>query len=85
MAISSTLLSTIHYSCDILMVLYFVLDDIRWRYLLDWLLTIRAYRDGEIYAVLVIDKATNFFIAETLDRFKTPFFGRLASSILDDE
>lgn len=25
------------------------------------------------------------FIAETLDRFEVPFFGRLASSILDDE
>lgn len=33
----------------------------------------------------IMNKTSNTLIAETLDRFKVPFFGRLASSILDDE
>jgi hypothetical protein len=48
-------------------------------------LTFRAYRDGEFCSrdggrlVLMV------YLADTLDRFEVPFFGRLASNILDDE
>lgn len=48
------------------------------------LLVFRAYRDGECCSSAdewLADTST----ADTLDRFEVPFFGPLASRILDDE
>lgn len=56
--------------------------------LIGWL-TFRAYKDGESFPFRIklhtILMETNKTIAETLDRYKVPFFGKLASQILDDE
>jgi len=56
--------------------------------LIGWL-TWRAYTDGEFsfldYWFEILGESANEWIADTLDRCEVPFFGRLASSILDDE
>jgi hypothetical protein len=68
-----------------------------WSTVLSWLifiadlgligyLTLRAYRDGEfLLPILHSGYWLMGLIADTLDRCEVPFFGRLASSILDDE
>jgi uncharacterized membrane protein len=53
-------------------------------------LTWRAYIDGESDTIrnlrgLWHGSVTNCWVAATLDRYEVPFFGPLASSILDDE
>jgi uncharacterized membrane protein len=48
-------------------------------------LTMRAYRDGKFGKVTVEIWANCLLQADTLDRCEMPFFGRLASRILDDE
>lgn len=52
--------------------------------LIGWL-TWRAYLDGECCENIRMACATNSRTAATLDRYEVPFFGPLASSILDDE
>lgn len=57
--------------CDIVLIAY---------------LTLRAYRDGEFTVKAVLsDEANTVMVADTLDRCEIPFFGKLASKILDDE
>lgn len=51
--------------------------------LIGWL-AFKAYGDGKSH-VISKDLITNFRSATTLDRYEVPFFGPLASSILDDE
>jgi uncharacterized membrane protein len=48
-------------------------------------LTYRAYLDGESMAVGIGVSELMDDAAATLDRYEVPFFGSLASSILDDE
>lgn len=53
--------------------------------LIGWL-TWRAYLDGELGSChMPLRTLTDVFVAATLDRCEVPFFGPLASSILDDE
>jgi uncharacterized membrane protein len=49
------------------------------------LLTFRAYRDGKSGLSSANKWLADISAADTLDRFEVPFFGRLASRILDDE
>jgi uncharacterized membrane protein len=48
-------------------------------------LTYRAYLDGEFVSVRIGAHGLMNDTAATLDRYEVPFFGSLASSILDDE
>lgn len=48
-------------------------------------LTWRAYLDGELSFCKDAETCANYVVAATLDRNEVPFFGPLASSILDDE
>jgi len=57
------------FACDILLIGY---------------LTLRAYRDGKLTRRDVSSIADGS-AADTLDRCEVPFFGALASQILDDE
>ncbi len=53
------------------------------------LLTFRAYKDGNLVTRLTLLRRVAHMLtvaaADTLDRFEVPFFGKLASQILDDE
>jgi hypothetical protein len=50
-------------------------------------LTMHAYQDGEFmsWTLGVLECWLMRDLADTLDRYEVPFFGPLASSILDDE
>jgi uncharacterized membrane protein len=50
-------------------------------------LTYRAYKDGQSLTLLLWYRLIKLTLspAETIDRYELPIFGRLASSILDDE
>jgi uncharacterized membrane protein len=52
------------------------------------LLTYKAYVDGELHFAEKSEDHSNYVLislAATLDRYEIPFFGPLATSILDDE
>ena len=53
--------------------------------LIGWL-TYRAYKDGEFSGAICGRSGEGSLVtAETLDRYHVPFFGSLASQIVDDE
>jgi hypothetical protein len=49
------------------------------------LLTYKAYVDGDMFHQRNRLKKMLILLAATLDRYEIPFFGPLATSILDDE
>lgn len=49
------------------------------------LLVYKAYIDGMLFPSEIMLNRFLMFLAATLDRYEIPFFGPLATSILDDE